>query len=162
MLSHLNTKKQTGLRENAQAIVEFAIVAPILFLMLFGIFEVGRMVFIYSAVTNSSREAVRFGSALGYDDSGFHKYRNCSGIKNMAWRSAYFVPVDSLIVEIRYDQGPNDPIYPDGHGPDTDAEWNLLNVQSHRCDLFPASGVSLVPGAGEDPNVVSTRETVYW
>src|SRR5215216_6553699 len=115
MMSHLNMHKQNGLEENAQAIVEFAIVAPILFLLLFGVFEVGRMVFIYSAVTNSSREAVRYGSALGYDDDGIHKYRNCSGIKNMAWRSAFFIPKDSLVIEIRYDEGPDDPIYPDGH-----------------------------------------------
>ena len=133
----------------AQAMVEFAIVAPVLFMMLFGVFEVGRMLYIYSAVNNASREAARYGSALGFDDYGFHKYRNCSGIKYTAWRSTYFIPQDTLAVDIRYDKGPNDPIYSDGHGPDTDAEWALLT----QCDLYPAAGVPLTPGAGEDANV---------
>src|SRR5690349_5856372 len=77
----------------AQAIIEFAIVAPILMALLIGIFEVGRMVFIYSAVTNASREAVRFGSAMGYDDQGYHKYRDCAGIMDRARRSAFFIPL---------------------------------------------------------------------
>lgn len=68
----------------AQAMIEFAIVAPILFLMLFGIIEVGRMVFMYASVTNASREAVRYGSAVGYDDTGVIKYKNCLAITNLA------------------------------------------------------------------------------
>src|SRR4030095_776329 len=47
------------LQERAQAIVEFAIALPILMALLVGILEVGRMVFIYSAVNNASREAAR-------------------------------------------------------------------------------------------------------
>jgi hypothetical protein len=42
----------------AQAMVEFAIVAPILFLMLLGILEVGRMIFLYAAVTNMIMDPV--------------------------------------------------------------------------------------------------------
>ena len=72
----IHNRKKPGSR--AQAMVEFAIVAPILFLMLLGIIEVGRMIFLYSAVTNASREAVRFGSAVGYDDDGELKYKHCS------------------------------------------------------------------------------------
>ena len=64
--------------QHAQAIVEFALVLPILMVMLVGIFEVGRLLFIYTAVTNASREAARFGSALGYDDDGYHKYKDCA------------------------------------------------------------------------------------
>src|ERR1043165_3232610 len=75
-VKHMNflyrNKKKPGSRpEGAQAIVEFALVLPILMVMLVGIFEVGRLLFIYTAVTNASREAARFGSALGYDDDGY-------------------------------------------------------------------------------------------
>ena len=48
--------------KRAQAIVEFAIVLPILLMLLVGIFEVGRLIFMYAAVTNASREAARYGS----------------------------------------------------------------------------------------------------
>ena len=90
----------------AQAMVEFAIVAPILFALLIGVFEFGRMVFIYAAATNASREAVRFGSVIGYDDDGFHKYRHCEGIRNMAQRSAYFLNLQTADIVIEYDHGP--------------------------------------------------------
>jgi Flp pilus assembly protein TadG len=91
-------------KERAQAIVEFAIVAPILFLLLFGVIEVGRMMFLYAAVTNASREAVRWGSAVGYDDTGVLRYKNCDAIKTIA-RNAAFSP--SAAVEVYYDTGPS-------------------------------------------------------
>jgi hypothetical protein len=98
-----------GIRtERAQAMVEFAIVAPILFLMLFGVIEVGRMMFLYAAVTNASREAVRWGSAVGYDDvSGILRYKNCQRIAEIA-QNAAFSP--DAAVEIFYDTGPGDPV----------------------------------------------------
>jgi hypothetical protein len=86
--------------------VEFAIVAPILFLLLFGVIEVGRMMFLYAAVTNASREAVRWGSAVGYDDTGVLRYKNCDAIATIA-RNAAFSP--NADVEIYYDTGPGDP-----------------------------------------------------
>ncbi len=122
-------------RTHGQAIVEFAIVLPILLAVLVGILEAGRMMFIYSVVTNASREASRFGSAVGYGDDGFHKYRYCYGIQQMVVKSAYFIEASDLTVDIRYDKGPDDPIYADGHGPDTTAEWNLLT----QCNNFSST-----------------------
>jgi hypothetical protein len=88
---------------HAQAIVEFALVLPILMMLLVGVLEAGRMIYTYAAVNNASREAARFGSALGYDDEGYHKYKHCEGIRKMARRSAYFTP---LTIAITYDRGP--------------------------------------------------------
>jgi len=91
----------------AQAIVEFAIALPILLALLIGIFEVGRLMFIYSAVTNASRNAVRYASVVGLDDGGvYHKYMYCDGIKNKAVKSAFLVPAANLTVAISYDEGP--------------------------------------------------------
>ena len=108
MLKDKSSRKQLyGSR--AQAITEFAIALPILMALLVGILEVGRMIFIYSAVTNASREAVRYASAVGLDDSGsYNKYNYCSGIQEMARRSAYFTP---LTVNISYDKGPGTASY---------------------------------------------------
>jgi len=93
----------------AQAIVEFAIALPVLLMMLLGILEVGRLIFIYAAVNNASREAVRYASAIGLTDDGqYTKYTYCAGIKDMARRSAFFVP---LTITITYDHGP-DPANP--------------------------------------------------
>ncbi len=43
----------------ATATVEFAIVAPLFFLLLFGIIEFGRMVMVQQIITNASREGAR-------------------------------------------------------------------------------------------------------
>src|SRR3990172_5783961 len=51
--------------EKAQGMVEFALVLPLLLLLVLGIIEAGRMLFLYSAVMTSSREAARYGSAAG-------------------------------------------------------------------------------------------------
>src|SRR6478752_6941725 len=40
--------------------VEFAFVAALLFLMLFGILEYGRFLFVYHLTTNAARDAARF------------------------------------------------------------------------------------------------------
>jgi Flp pilus assembly protein TadG len=101
----LNQHQFAGLR--GQAIVEFAIALPILMALLVGIFEVGRMVFMYSAVTNASREASRYGSAIGLNDSGSSpKYQDCDGIRAIAKRSAYFMNLEDTDITISYDHGP--------------------------------------------------------
>src|SRR5262245_57058974 len=43
----------------AAAAVEFAVVAPIFLLLVFGMIEYGRMVMVYQIVTNASREGAR-------------------------------------------------------------------------------------------------------
>lgn len=98
----LRIQKVPGAR--AQAIVEFALVLMILMVVLVGILEVGRLMFFYAAVNNASREAARYASAIGLDDSGNAKYQYCDGIREMARRSAFFTP---LTVTISYDHGPN-------------------------------------------------------
>ena len=59
-LCTLNPKKN-----KAQAMVEFALVLPILLMLLYGILEAGRLLFIYSTIVTASRQAVRYGSATG-------------------------------------------------------------------------------------------------
>ena len=43
------------------AVVEFAIVAPVFFLLVFGMIEYGRMVMVQQVITNASREGARVG-----------------------------------------------------------------------------------------------------
>jgi len=47
-------------RRDGATTVEFAFVAILLFLMLFGIFEYGRFLFVYHITTNAARDAARF------------------------------------------------------------------------------------------------------
>ncbi|HLO17303.1 MAG TPA: TadE family protein [Anaerolineales bacterium] len=105
---------------SAQAITEFAIVLPILLMMLLGILEVARLIYIYAAVNNASREAVRYASAVGLTDDKLHtKYNYCKGIADMARRAALVRP---LTITISYDTGPGTVAYntcdDDGSGSD--------------------------------------------
>lgn len=53
----MNTGKNLG-----QSIVEFAIVIPLFLLIVLFILDMGRVVFIYSGMTNAVREGARLGS----------------------------------------------------------------------------------------------------
>lgn len=101
------SRKRTKNGRRAQAMVEFAIALPLLMMLLIGIIEVGRLIFIYTAVTNASREAVRFGSAVGFHDNTYYlKYQYCSGIRNAAKQSAILTDLQDSDIVIEYDNGP--------------------------------------------------------
>ena len=53
----------------AQATVEFAIVSILFFMMVFGAFDIGRGVYMYSELTNSVREGARYGQVAPTDTS---------------------------------------------------------------------------------------------
>lgn len=84
----------------AQTMVEFALVLPILMLLVVGLIEAGRLIFIYGSVTTASREAVRYGSATGDNGSGTPKYLDCAGIEAAAQKMGFLLPIDT--VDISY------------------------------------------------------------
>ena len=49
--------------------MEFAITLPILALLVFGIFDLGRVVYFYSAMQNAAREGARIGVVNPYQDN---------------------------------------------------------------------------------------------
>jgi Flp pilus assembly protein TadG len=51
------------------ALVEFAIAAPVFFLLVFGMIEYGRMVMVQQILTNASREGARYAVILEADDT---------------------------------------------------------------------------------------------
>ena len=97
-------------RARAQAMVEFALVLPILLLLLVGILVVGRLIFVSTSITTASREAVRYGSAWGVLGPGF-QYKNCAGIREAARRVAILVNIPDSAILIQYDKGPGTSLY---------------------------------------------------
>lgn len=47
--------------KKGQELAEFAMTLPILIFLVFGIFDLGRIVYLYSSMQNSAREGARFG-----------------------------------------------------------------------------------------------------
>lgn len=117
-------KRMRGFK--AQAITEFAIVIPILMLVLVGVLEVGRYIFIYSAATNASRNASRYASAVGRADNGLTKFNYCEGIKQTALNSTYLVNRNTIGVTIHYDDGQGNQL----------GECNLWNASQVDPDLI--------------------------
>jgi len=87
--------------------VELMLALPVLLMLLYGIIEVGRLIFIFSSVANASRQAARYGAASGeINDVTF--YQDCDGIRAVANQSAFIITFDEI--NITYDRGVN----PDG------------------------------------------------
>ena len=61
----------TSRRSRGQALVETALVLPIFFLLVFGLIDIGRAVFIYNSLAEGSREGARYGSvqARSFNDA---------------------------------------------------------------------------------------------
>lgn len=92
-------------KENAQTMVEFALVFPVVLLITYGIIEFGRMLFIYQAVTSAAREGARYGVAAGVGPNGVVQYADCKGIRDAARRTAFLVLIPDSNINIQYDNG---------------------------------------------------------
>ncbi|RPJ42904.1 MAG: hypothetical protein EHM21_12225, partial [Chloroflexi bacterium] len=103
--------------QTAQGMVEFALVLPLLLLLILGIFAFGHLFFVYSSVVSASREAARWGAAVGEAPSSFPRYQDCASIRAAAVRVGSFAgvnatdldladPVDAG-VSIDFDHGPD-------------------------------------------------------
>src|SRR4030065_2472489 len=66
---------------SAQGMVEFALALPFLLVLILGLIEAGRLLFIYSATQTASREGARYGSAAGDLNAFTTRYQGCSGIR---------------------------------------------------------------------------------
>ncbi len=65
--------------EDGATLVEFALIMPLLVLLLFGIIDFARYFYAASSVNSAARESARFGSIVGPDDAN-PNYANCAGI----------------------------------------------------------------------------------
>lgn len=52
-------------RARGQSLAEFALVAPLFFMLLFGIIEAGRFIFYYEVLNNATREGARYAIVNG-------------------------------------------------------------------------------------------------
>jgi hypothetical protein len=127
-------------RTAGQAILEFALALPILFLILYGFLEVGRLIFMYAALVTSSREAVRYGSIVGLNPAGVPNYQNCEGILNRAQKVGFMLHLEESNVTIEYDHEPppeGQPVVPfdlcnDSDGTDDGVDSDVVVVGGDR------------------------------
>lgn len=90
-------------RTTGQALVEFALIFPMLLLLLCGIVDFGWIVFNYSQLYNGLREGLRYGSVTGY--SGTAQYKQCDAIRKRITDQANMSGVKASNITITYDTG---------------------------------------------------------
>lgn len=90
-----------------QGLVEFAIALPIVLTLIMGIVEFGRLMITHTAISSASREAARYGAAVGNDDLGIlPPYEDCVGIRDSAKRvTRAFLAIEDAAINIQYDEG---------------------------------------------------------
>jgi len=99
-----------------QAIVEFALVATVFFILLFGIIEFSRLMFMYHHVGNAAREGSRYASVHGSDSlanatpaaiENYIKSRSPIDPNNLTvetyWENPNHEPKSWVRVEVNYD-----------------------------------------------------------
>jgi hypothetical protein len=93
-------------RSAAQAMVEFGLALPILLMVMYGLIETGRLVFMYASVVSAARQAVRYGSVTGENATGTKYYNDCAGIRGAAKKLGFLQPIQDSDIQISYDTGP--------------------------------------------------------
>jgi hypothetical protein len=101
-------------RTRAQGMVEFALVLPILLMLILGIIAISHLLFTYFMVVAAGREAARYGVATGLSDHNLPRFRDCDSIRQAAVKVGSIVGVDPTNITVMYDKGPKS----DGSAPD--------------------------------------------
>jgi len=88
-------------REDGASLVEFAVVAPLLFLLLFGVIEFARVGHGFNTVWTAAREGARYATTVGDDDSdGLPNYLDCDSIEEAAMAKVVGMSLDPGAVSI--------------------------------------------------------------
>ncbi|MDF1515176.1 MAG: CARDB domain-containing protein [Anaerolineae bacterium] len=92
------------LRKNrkAQGLVEFALLLPVLLLIILGIMEFGRILIIYTGITNAVKEGARYGIVV----------QNESEIRTAVARKILLVPPGDVSISLACDSGPGSTEFP--------------------------------------------------
>ena len=142
--------------ERGQALAEFSLILPILFIVIFGIFDFGRVLFVFSDASGSVRDAARKAEILGSEeqlDLTGPTYVACDTIRNTALATGF---ATNEVVDVYY----FDTTDPAGSGLTPVSDWNPTNhtdilTEAH----YSCEGGSTLPKF-DDTYVVGTIPTV--
>src|SRR5688572_15839370 len=103
MMTYFGIRKKNTTK--AQAMTEFALTLTILLMVVYGLLETGRLLFIYASTVTAARQAVRYGSATGVNGSGTAYYEDCDGIRAAVHNVGFINTFDNPDIVIAYDRG---------------------------------------------------------
>ena len=152
-------------KKPAQAMVEFAIALPILLLLLYGILEAGRLLFLSSTDVTASRQAARYGATTGEGLNGHPRYQDCLGIRQAADKVGFLG--DFQTIALAYDGGPGTTETSYCTGVDSDPSLTTTILEGNRTRLVVTVTqpftplVRLVPFGPRDITASSARTILY-
>jgi Flp pilus assembly protein TadG len=104
--THWGRLARLNRRGRGQATVEFALTIGIVLVLFFAVVDFGRMVAIHTATVTASREAARYGSAVGDNGSGTPRFADCVGIRQAARNvTGAMVTLTDNQIAVSYDDG---------------------------------------------------------
>lgn len=116
------TSSDARTAERGSNLVGFALLLPLLLLLIFGIVEFGRLLSARETVNQAARNAARFGSANATTVNGVAQYVDCVLIRQAGTDTGGVVAVLPADITVEYDSGPGtgvDATCPEGGpGPD--------------------------------------------
>jgi Flp pilus assembly protein TadG len=126
-------------RARGQGLVEFAVVIPIFLLLVFGLIDMGRLVYINNALSEGAREAARWGSvqsrsqtAAGLTTIQTHAISALAAVPNptaaASCTSSPGVPCDILVVSVSSQVTMLTPIVSQFLGPQTYTATSKVSV----------------------------------
>jgi len=91
-------------REKGAALIEYAMIAPLLFLLLIGIIEFSILIFSYNTIANAAREGARYGIVYPGDAAGIESAARglTTGLDQAALQVTSTASGKSIRVEIVY------------------------------------------------------------
>jgi uncharacterized repeat protein (TIGR01451 family) len=150
----------------AQAMTEFALTLTILLLVVYGLLETGRLLFIYASTVTAARQAVRYGSATGLNGSGTEYYQDCDGIRAAVHNVGFINTFDNSDIVIAYDRG----VESDGSirqidagNPDPDCDNDISSMEIQNGDRIrvqvSAQWQPIVPIVPLDPFTITAESS---
>lgn len=91
--------------ERGQSLVEFALILPLLVLILMGVFDFGRAFFAYNAISNGAREGARYGIIHPDATDPSPPYDDPDTIEGRAVAQTFILDMNELTITVDTSQG---------------------------------------------------------
>lgn len=105
MLNDRRHRRNGMVDDRGANLVEFAIIAPVLLIVLFGVMELARLGYAFSEVWTAAREGARYATTVGDSDSpsdGVPNFVDCDGIKAAALDKVFVEALTDTDVTVEY------------------------------------------------------------
>src|SRR5579864_3758397 len=153
----MKTKRRNKPTAKGQTMVEFALVMPMLLLLLMGVIEFGWLIVNYTQLYNGLREGLRYGTVAGWPSApNYPQYKDCAGIQQ---RIEAMAPTASWEINQVSFQGGLTPVSISYDAGDGSTQVGFCNPTTQAFQTFTQGGRDIQTG---DRIVIQISATVHF